>query len=320
MAEKRVEVRVDGRVLSLSNLDKVLWPRDGYTKGDLLSYYESVSEAVLPYLRGRPLTVERFPNGIDGEHFFEKNTPKGMPGWVKRETLSSHNGRHSKITYPVIDDRASLIYFANLAAVVLHVWTSRTGSLDEPDFVLFDLDSGPKCTTKTIATVALALRKALAEIGLPPLVKTTGGHGLHVVVPLAPGHSYDQAKVFTEIIARRIGSEYRDLVTLERTIAKRAPAAVYIDYLQVGRGKTLVAPFSARARDKAPVSWPLDWEEVQSFARSRTSDPSDAFARYTIHTVPKALEKEGDRWSGRSWKRAKLETAIGQARKLWGKE
>lgn len=317
MPERRVSVRVGNRTLSVSNLDKVLWPRDGYTKGDLIGYYERVSGAVIPYLKGRPLTLERFPNGIDASSFFEKNIPKGMPEWVHRATLASPDGDRSKITYVVCDDMPSLVYLANLAAIVLHIWTSHVGSLDQPDFVLFDLDPGERCTTKTLTTVALALREMLTDLGVSPLVKTTGGHGLHVVVPLTAGHSYEQAKIFAELIARRLAAECGELVTLERMIRKRKPTAVYIDYVQVGHGKTLVTPFSVRARDKAPVSWPLAWSEVRALGRSRSTDPAEAVTKFNMRTVPSALEKEGDRWSGRSWKRAKLQTVLGRARSLW---
>jgi bifunctional non-homologous end joining protein LigD len=318
VATKRVDVQVGNRRLSLSNIDKVLWPRDGYTKGDLIRYYEQVSEAIVPHLAGRPLTLERFPNGIDASSFFEKNIPKGMPDWVHRATLGSPEGHRSKITYVVCDDTPSLIYLANLAAIILHIWTSRVGSLDEPDFVLFDLDPSDRCTTKTLVAVALSLRDLLVDLGLKPLVKTTGGHGLHVVVPLAAGHSYEQAKIFAELVARHLAAQCGEMVTLERTIKKRRPTAVYIDYVQVGHGKTLVAPFSVRARDKAPVSWPLEWSEVQALGRSRATDPADAVTKYNMSTVPAMLQKEGDRWSGRSWKREKLRSVVGRARKLWG--
>ncbi len=317
MAEKRTDVRVENRTLSLSNLDKVLWPQDGYTKGDLIGYYSAVASAMLPYLENRPLTLERFPNGIGASSFFEKNAPQGMPAWVRRETLASPGGRRAKITYVLCNDAPTLIYLANLAAVVLHIWTSHVGSLDEPDFVLFDLDPDEACTLKTLATVALTLREALVSVGLAPLVKTSGGMGLHVVVPLERGHTYDQAKVFAELAARHVAGACGELVTLERRIAKRREGAVYIDYVQVGHGKTLVAPFSARARDGAPASWPLDWSEVEAFARSRTTVPADAFGKYTIRTVPKALKREGDRWSGRSWKRARLAASIERVRKRW---
>lgn len=317
MATKRTEVRVGNRTLSLSNLDKVLWPRDGYTKGDLIAYYHGISASIVPYLKGRPLTLERFPNGIDGSSFFEKNVPQGLPEWVDRVTVPSPGSSRGKITYVVCNDAPTLVYLANLATVCLHIWTSRVGSLAEPDFVLFDLDPGERCTLRTLATVTLALRDALVDVGLAPLVKTSGGMGLHVVVPLAAGHSYDQAKVFAELAARHVAAACGSDVTLERSVAKRSQEAVYIDYVQVGHGKTLVSPFSVRARDGAPVSWPLAWSEVEAFRRSRTPVPADAFGKYTIRTVPKALEREGDRWSGRSWKRAKLATVVERVRKRW---
>lgn len=318
MAEQRVVARVGNRTLSLSNLDKVLWPSDGYTKGDLIRYYESVSGAIVPHLKDRPLTLERFPNGVDASSFFEKNVPKGLPEWVERVTIENPESHRSTITYPLCNDTPSLIYLANLAAIVLHVWTSRVGSLDDPDFVLFDLDPGERCTTKTLVSVAFVVRDVLKSLGVEPLVKTTGGYGLHVVVPLSAGHSYDQAKIFAEIIARRVAAESGDLVTLERMIRKRRPNAVYLDYVQVGQGKTLVAPFSVRARAGAPVSWPLEWDEVQALGRSRARFPADAVSKFNIRSVPRALKKEGDRWSGSSWKRASLQSVAGRARKLWG--
>lgn len=317
MAEKRVSARIGSRTLSLSNLDKVLWPADGYTKGDLIGYYENVASTIVPYLKDRPLTLERYPNGIGSQSFFEKEMPKGMPDWVDRITLPS-DGPRSKITYVVCNDAPSLVYLANLAAIILHIWTSRVKTLDEPDFVLFDLDPGEKCTLRTLTTVALAVRDLLGEIGLRPLVKTTGGYGVHVVLPLASGYSYDTAKAFAELVARHVAGELGELVTLARMLAKRPQNAVYIDYVQVGRGKTIVAPYSVRARDAAPVSMPLDWSEIESFARKRgTTTGYEAFEAFNIRTAPKRLEREGDRWGGGAWKGARLEPAIAKARRLW---
>jgi bifunctional non-homologous end joining protein LigD len=318
MAEKRVSAKIGARTLSLSNLDKVLWPADGYTKGDLIGYYESVAATMVPYLKARPLTLERYPNGIASHSFFEKEMPKGMPDWVDRITLPS-DGPRSTITYVVCNDAPSLVYLANLAAIILHIWTSRVKTLDEPDFVLFDLDPGEKCTLRALTTVALAIRDLLGEIGLRPLVKTTGGYGVHVVLPLAPGYSYDTAKAFAELIARHVAGQLGELVTLARMLAKRPQNAVYIDYVQVGRGKTIVAPYSARARDAAPVSMPLDWSEIESFARKRgTTTGYEAFEAFNIRTAPKRLEREGDRWGNGAWKGQRLEPAIAKARRLWG--
>lgn len=318
-SEKRSSVNVGSRTLSLSNLDKVLWPRDGYTKGDLIAYYRDVAPQTIAHLKERPLTLQRYPNGIDGETFFEKQMPRGMPEWVGRVTVPTPGGSRSQVTFPLCNDEPSLVYFANLAAIVLHVWTSRVPMLDEPEFVLFDLDPGEKCTLKTLATVTLKVRDLLLEIGLRPLVKTTGGYGLHVVVPLASGYSYETAKVFAEIVARHAAAALGELATLQRTIAKRPPTAVYIDYVQVGLGKTIVAPYSVRARDGAPVSTPLHWAEVEAFGRRRTATaPADEFAKLTIRTAPGRIEREGDLWGPQSWKKQRLETAGAKAGRLWG--
>ncbi|MBV8149475.1 MAG: hypothetical protein JO092_10320, partial [Candidatus Eremiobacteraeota bacterium] len=215
MSEERVSVKVGQRTLSLSNLDKVLWPRDGLTKGDLIDYYRSVSHLILPHLADRPLTLQRYPNGIDAESFFEKRLPKGVPDWVDRVTTTEAEGAR-KITYIVCNDDSTLIYVANLASIVLHVWTSRVESLDEPDFVFFDLDPGEQCSLKTLATVAVAVREALNGIGMECLVKTSGGMGLHVFVPLTGGYSYESVKLFAELAARHVATKNSELVTLDR--------------------------------------------------------------------------------------------------------
>jgi bifunctional non-homologous end joining protein LigD len=317
-AAERVAAIIGSHRLSFSNLDKVLWPRDGYTKGDLIDYYRSVAGVIVPYLKDRPLTLERFPDGVDGPSFFEKHLPKGVPDWVERVTASAADGG-KKVTYIVCNDEATLAYAANLASIPLHAWTSRTQTLDEPDFVFFDVDPGEKCTLKTLAGVTLALRAALADIGLEALVKTSGGMGLHAFVPLAPGYSYESAKLFAELLARHVAHDLADSVTLERSIAKRRPEAVYLDYVQVGRGKTYVVPYCVRARDGAPVSTPLEWSDVEGFARKRDSRaPWDEFGRYTIRTTAKRLAKLGDLWAGKAWKKQRLEPAIGRAQTRWG--
>lgn len=318
MAEQRVSTRVGSRTLSLSNLDKVLWPRDGYTKGDLIEYYEQAAPYALRHLRERPLTLQRYPNGIEGETFFEKQMPRGTPDWMDRVTVPTPGGSRSHTTFVVCNDAPSLVYLANLAAIVLHIWTSRVEALEEPDFVIFDLDPGEKCTLQTLATVALGVRGLLQDIGLKPLVKTTGGYGLHVVVPLVAGYSYDTAKLFAELVARRAAGDLGERATLQRAIAKRPQSAVYIDYVQVGQGKTIVAPYSVRARDGAPVSTPLDWAEVEAFGRKRGSiAPADEFAKYDIANTPKRLEREGDLWGAKQWKKQRLEPAIAKAQRLW---
>jgi bifunctional non-homologous end joining protein LigD len=317
MATERTPLKVGTRTLSVSNLDKVLFPRDGYTKGDLIAYYRAVAPWLLPHLRDIPLTLQRYPDGIDAQSFFEKHLPKGIPDWVPRVALTSPEGNRAKTTYMICNDEPTLVYVANLAGIVLHVWTSRAETIENPDYVFFDLDPGEQCTLKTMAAVALGVRDTLTSVGLTSLVKTSGGMGLHVVVPLVNDYSYEAAKMFAEIVAHRLVSEDSERITLQRSVAKRDQTAVYFDFQQVGRGKTIVCAYSVRARDGAPVSTPLDWSEVEAFARKRSGAPWDEFAKFNVKTTPKRLERDGDLWSGKAWKKQKLESAISKAQKLW---
>ncbi len=302
---------------AFSNLEKVLWPRDGYTKGDLITYYRSVARWLLPYLKDRPLTLERYPNGIDAQSFYAKRIPQGYPDWAGRAKIERSRDEDEAIIYVVCNDERTLAYLANLAAIVLHPWISRLDTIDEPDYVLFDLDPGETCTLRTLARVALGVRDTLEEIGLHPLVKTSGATGLHAILPLAPGYSYESIKTFAEIVAHRVAAAQDDAVTLVRSIAKRPQDAVYFDYLQVGRGKTLVPPYVVRPRDGAPVSVPLTWADVETYARSRVAHPWKAFEKFTIANVPQRLERDGDPWDGKAWKPAHLEKAVAAARKAW---
>jgi bifunctional non-homologous end joining protein LigD len=269
-------------------------------------------------LAQRPLTLQRYPDGIDRQTFFEKELPRGTPDWVDRVTLPTPGGRRSHTTFIVCNDAPALVWLANMASIVLHIWTSRMPALEEPDFVIFDLDPGERCTLKTLATVALRFRDLLQSIGLNALVKTTGGFGLHAIVPLGAGYSYDTAKVFAEIVARQAAAELGELTTLQRTIAKRPQDAVYLDWVQVGQGKTIVAPYSLRARDGAPVSTPLLWTEVEAFSRRRTAiAPADEFEKFNIATTPKRLARQGDLWGPKYWKKQRLEPALKKAKRLW---
>lgn len=313
MATKtKQHVEVGGREISLSNLDKVLWPRDGYTKGDLISYYAKVSAYILPHLRERPLTLQRYPDGIDGGSFFEKQKPRFTPSWIPSHADSAYSKTRT-VEYILCNDEATLLWCANLAAIVLHVWYSHAKTADKPDFALFDLDPGEKCTLKTLASAATVFHDVLEGIGAKPLVKTSGGSGLHVIVPLEPRYEYDAVKDFAEVVARHVEREIPELTTLERTIAKRPQDRVYLDWVQVGKGKTVVPAYSPRARDGAPVSMPLDWDEVDEFARKRVRDPAKHFAQWNIETAFKRLDAEGDLWDPDRWKRAKLESLVKKA-------
>lgn len=311
-----VRLATPPQTVEIKRPEKVLFPKERYTKADLAGYYAAVAETMLPYLEGRPLSLQRYPDGIDGMSFFEKNVGRGAPEWLKTAVVSgSEDG--ASVRYIICDDRQTLAYLANLAAITLHVWTSRVGSLDEPDFVFFDLDPGDKCPLRRLAAVALGLRDLLVEIGLRPLVKSSGGSGLHVLVPLGPGYGYDLVKTFGEVVARRIVDLMPDDVSLERSTRRRPEDAVYFDFVQIGRGKTMVAPYSVRAFAGAPVSMPLDWREIEKAKSSRARDARSLFLTWTIKTVPALLKRSGDPWKGAARRPRALESAVKALRAKW---
>jgi bifunctional non-homologous end joining protein LigD len=313
-----ITVVSDGHTLTLTNQDKVLFPRDGYTKGDLVAYYRAVAPVILPYLHGNPLTLERYPDGIDVPRgFWEKQMPRFTPDWIPRVKVKPSTGESREVTFLLCEDEATLVWLANLAAITLHIWYSHLPTLDRPDVVLLDLDPGERCPLARLAKVALAFREELAGIGVRAYVKTTGGMGLHVLVPLAPRYDYELAKGFAELVARHVHAALPDDTTLERTIARRPQDRVYLDWVQVGKGKTYVAPFSVRARDGAPVSMPLAWRDVEGMRRKRAPETTAEMRRWTIRNVPGLVAKGGDPWQREGWEPQALEGALTRARSLW---
>jgi len=246
--------------ISFTNRRKVLWPRLGYTKGDLIDYYEQVAEWLLPYLRDRPLSLNRFPNGIDGGSFFQKDAPAHTPRWIKTVVVASEHRDEASIRFVLCNNRDTLLYLANLAAIELHPWSSRTGSLASPDWAIFDLDP---TTDEFLAVIQVArhLRDVLRDIGLRAYLKTSGSKGLHLYVPVAAGYSYDQVRMFCEGVARLVALERSDLATVERSKPRR-DGKVYVDFLQNRRGQTVVAPYVVRPVPEACVSAPLAWDEL----------------------------------------------------------
>jgi bifunctional non-homologous end joining protein LigD len=318
VSARRVEstVEIGGHAVVLSNPDKLMFPRDAYAKRDVVEYYRAMAPYILPYLKDRPLTIERFPDGIDGPTWWEKDKPRGLPAWVRTVAVDAST-RRDHIDFVVCDDEATLTYVANLGSIVLHVWYSHVPTLDTPDFILIDLDPY-ECGIAVLARVALRLREELETIGLHPLVKTTGGSGLHLVIPLEPRYDYEMAKSFAALLAHRVNGVAPGETTVERAIAKRPKGAVYLDYVQVGKGKTYVAPFSVRARDGAPVSMPLRWTEVEAMRRKRAPVTTREMARWTIANVPALVRKNGDPWAGEGWVPQRLEGALEAARSRWG--
>lgn len=257
-----------GRV-AYTNMNKVFWPELGYTKGDILRYYERVGEYLLPYLHERPLHMRRFPDGIDGKSFYHHNAPDHTPDWVTTERIGGPDEK-DRIRYVICNDRETLLYLVNLGSVDLHPWMSRRGSLDTPDWLVLDLDPDAARDVNDGFSKAIkaarAIGKLLRGIGLRPYLKTSGSRGLHITLPLEPRYTYDQARVFGEGVARYIAHEHRDLCTVERNVARRR-GRVYIDFLQNRRGQTVVPPYVVRPVPAATVSTPLDWDELSSDLR-----------------------------------------------------
>ncbi len=272
------------RKIQLSNLDKVFWPREGYTKGDLLRYYDAIAETLLPYLHERPIHMLRYPDGIEGKSFYQKDAPDHTPDWVVTESIESDG---EAVRYIICNDRDTLIWMVNLASIDLHPWLSRRTSRDMPDWVVFDLDA-KEAPFADVVKIARAVGKVLRGIGLRPYLKTSGATGLHVFVPVKPGYTYDHTKQFCEAVATHVASEHKDISTVERVVSRRR-GRVYVDFGQNRRGQTVVPAYVVRPRPGAPVSTPLDWDELET-----DLDP----VQFSIKTMPARLAKYGDLFQG----------------------
>jgi bifunctional non-homologous end joining protein LigD len=270
--------------IEFTNLDKVFWPEDGYTKGDLIEYYGKVSPYLIPHLLDRPLVFERFPDGIHGPSFYQKDAPDYTPSWIRTQEIWSADVERS-IRYFVGADRDQLLYIANTGNIQQNPWMSRVQDLDYPDYLVFDLDP-VEAPYATVQEVALVLKGVLDELGLRGYPKTSGASGIHVHLPvLEKKFTYEDVRVFAEAVASIVVQRIPEAATIERVVRKRKAHEVYIDYLQNIRGKTVASVYSPRPRPAAPVSTPLRWEEFK-----KPIDPLN----YTIKTIFKRLEKFGD--------------------------
>jgi bifunctional non-homologous end joining protein LigD len=261
------------RAFEVTNADKVWFPDDGITKGDVVAYYRAIAPFMLPFLKDRPLVLTRYPDGIEGKSFFQKDAPEWRPAWIR--TVRIDNGEGRDVDHFLVDDAEGLSWLANLGTIPIHVWASRVPDLEHPDWCVVDLD--PKdAPFAHVVRLARALHALCDEIGLPSYVKTTGQKGLHVLVPLGRKLDHAQARTLGELLARALEAEHPDVATTARAIGDRG-GRVYLDYLQNGRGKTIAAPYAVRPRPGAPVSTPLRWREVDG-----RLDPS----RFTIRNLP----------------------------------
>ena len=267
------------RKVSFTNLKKTFWPEEGYTKGDLIEFYRKIGPWILPYLQDRPLVLTRYPDGIDGKNFFQKDAPSFIPDWVRTEKMWSEHAQRD-IHYFVCDNLETLLYVINMGTIPLHIWSSRVASLQQPDWCILDLD--PKeAPFKHVIRVARAIRALCEEIDLACLVKTSGSTGLHILVPLGGQCSYEESRSLGELLARVVAAELPKISTLIRSPAARG-GRVYIDYLQNGHGRLLVAPFSVRPLPAAPVSTPLRWSEVKAGLTIR---------KFTVRSVPARVRR-----------------------------
>jgi bifunctional non-homologous end joining protein LigD len=272
-------LEVDGRRLKLTNLEKVLFPEDGYTKADLIRYYAEVSPYLVPWLRDRPLTLKPFPDGIHGAHFYQKNKPEFTPDWIKSWTdpLEPEND------YLLANDMATLVWMANYTAIEIHPRLARADMPQSPDNVMIDLDPAEGATWDDVKEVARVVKGVLDDLGLVGFPKTTGSRGVHVLVPVARRYTFEETRGFALQVGQLAREKLPKLVTLEFTKARRR--GIYIDYLQNTRAKSTAGPYSVRPIRRAPVSAPLKWEEIPALGRP------DAF---TMMNMGARLEAVGD--------------------------
>jgi len=300
--ELPAEIRRGPETLQLSNLDKVFFPESGVTKGDLLSYYRQIAEVLVPHLRDRPFTMKRYPDGIDGGFFFQKDAPKHMPEWIPRRSYistSRESREKRKIAYPLVNDELALLWMVNMGCIDMNTWYSRIDKPERPDFVLFDLDPSEDVGFAETIEVALLVKSALDALGLVSFPKTSGAEGIHVLVPIARRWTYADTREFSEIVARAIAVSHRGLVTTEWT--KRKRRGVLIDTNQNGEGKTIASVYSVRPKPGAPVSTPLRWDEVNA-----SLDPS----AFTMDVVLERVREAGDLYAGVLTEKQSLAAAL----------
>ncbi|HYX52760.1 MAG TPA: DNA ligase D [Candidatus Limnocylindrales bacterium] len=290
--------------LKFTNLKKVFYPADGYSKRDLINYYDAVSHLLLPHLAARPLSLRRYPNGIDGESFFQKEAAASFPAWLHTELIRTDEENSTR--FVVCDDLPSLLFLANLGCIDQNPWMSRLGTLENPDFILIDLDPY-HCAFDRIIEAAQLVRQKLDLIGLRGYPKTTGGDGMHVYIPLEPHYTYAQSRSFAEILARWVIAERPELFTTPRNVAARQKGKVYFDWMQNAEGKTISAPYVVRAYPGAPVATPLRWDEVQ---------PGLKPIQFHIANVMRRFDRVGDLFSPVLTQPQQMEPALEKLSKL----
>ncbi len=283
--QDNIVLSVDGKDVRLTNLRKIFWAGLGLTKGDLLQYYADVAPVLLPHLRDRAMVMKRYPHGAAGEFFFMKRAPSPRPAWI--EICEIDHGSKGVIPFPMIQDRASLLWVVNLGCIDLNQWYATCDDVDKPDCVHFDLDPGEGAAFERVLETALVIREALDALKMPSVVKTTGSKGLHVYVPIVRGPLQQDVRTFAHMLAQELARRHSALITAEYRVAKRPRGRVLVDYNQNRWGSTLASVYSVRPRPEASVSTPVTWKEIEKGVR---------IADFTAKNVPARVAKLGDLW------------------------
>jgi bifunctional non-homologous end joining protein LigD len=297
--ENDFDLKVGKINLHLTNQNKIYFPDDGISKGDIVQYYDDVSAFILPYLKGRPESMNRFPNGINGQSFYQKDVDvETIPAWLKTEKIYSESN-DKYIDYLICNDKATLLYMANLGCIEFNPWNSTLKKIDKPDWAVIDLDPA-KNEFKEVVKAALVVKKIMDELETECYCKTSGATGLHIYIPVGAKYSYESVKLFSELIANAVVSRLPQIASVSRNLNSRGNK-IYIDFLQNRRGQTLASAYSVRPKPGATVSTPLEWSEV-----NEKLSPS----QFTIKNILKRLDKKGDLWKPVLGKGANIEMII----------
>ncbi len=274
--------------LSITHPDKIYWPTEKYTKADLIHYYETMAPYIIPYLKDRPLSLKRNPNGIKDEGFYHKDAGDIAPSWVKTAGIESVSSKKT-VNYLVCNNRKSLLFIANLGCIEMNPWNSTTKALDKPDYLIIDIDPSEKNTFDQVIDVALEVKKILDKAGLTGFCKTSGASGIHIYLPCHKKYAYEDVRAFAKYLATQVTETLPAFTTMERSLSKRKKNQIYVDYLQNSQGQTLASAYSVRPKPGATVSAPLDWKELKHGLRP------DMF---TMKNMFKRVSKKGDLFKG----------------------
>ena len=276
--------KIDQQQVKLTNQNKLYFPKDQVTKGDVIDFYQNISKYILPYLKNRPQSMNRFPNGIDGMSFYQKDAAEETPDWIETQKIFSES-TEKYINYIICNDKAAMAYLNNLGCIEFNTWTSQVNTLDQPDYLVLDLDPSENNTFDEVIETAKMVKKVLDRGKIEGYCKTSGSSGIHIYIPMGAKYSFEQVKDFGHILMQLVQKELPQLTTLERALQKRDKNKIYLDYLQNRRGQTLASVYSLRPKNGAPVSMPIEWSELKPGLK-----PTD----FNIENAISRLEKKGD--------------------------